>query len=482
MLNRLLKSMLVLITVTSPLAAQLEIHNNRWFRDRESGRTLWLYGHGVTNLISQTGLDIAEHNSHYASYGANTQRLHLTQGALGEGAPWKLLPDGRYDLSAWNERWWERLHLYMADCKARGIYPFLQIWDEPVIERGETRWRVNPWRPSNNVNSLAGLADDPAGHGMPGFYDVNDEKLMELQKAFVRRVLDATAQYGICIYSFCNEYDYGAKAPVAWQNYWVEFFRGYERSHPDLPAPLLYTNTAVRRYMDDGCRWFPVIDWYYLGRDFRMKSFGRYGEDLSGTGARTLRSMVERAGELYPDKPLINSRPASSPDRGTKDFTNEEETRRIAWTFFTSAVHLSGYRHLNPAGPDDKTPWLRTHPECVECTDGLAMERSLESVHTFIRLAEPGLAELTPAFDSAAGTPVFRLRSDREQVIYLPEGGAAEVNVSSCCDEVYRYDPQSPRDGLKRQERSFGSGGWLEAGNRETVFYVRRKTAPGSGL
>jgi hypothetical protein len=464
----------------SSLEAQLEIANRYWLRDSATGHVLWLGGHGVTNLIGQLGIDIEEHNNHYNSFGANTLRLHLTQGALGRGAPWKLLPDGRYDLAAWNELWWDRLRLFMDDCKQRGIYPFVQIWDEPVIERGERRWKANPWRPSNNVNGLKRLSDNPDGHAMPGFYDVTDSKLMALQDEFVRRVLDATASYGICIYSICNEYDFGAKAPLAWQQHWIEFFGNYEKKHSSLPTPLLLTNTAVERYMDEGYGAFPVIDWYYLGRDFRMKHFGRAGEDVAGTSGSVLHSMAERARKLYPGKPLINSRPSSSPDRGVKDFTNEAETRRVLWSMFTSAVHVAGFRHLNPTGPDDKQPWLNVHPDCSQCSDGLATERALNSVHAFLRLVQPNLASFVPEFDSAAGIPVFRLKSDNEQILYLPEGGAAAVSLSPCCDEAWRYDPGNPDGGLTLVERGELAGEWLQAGSTETVFYLRRKDRPGS--
>ncbi len=471
---------IILLLAAAPLAAQLEIANQYWLRDAASGHALWLGGHGVTNLISQHGIDISEHNGHYQSFGANTLRLHLTQGAVGLGAPWKLLPDGRYDLAAWNELWWNRLRIYMDDCKQRGIFPFVQIWDEPVIEPGERRWKANPWRPSNNVNGLERLNDNPDGHAMPAFYDVTDSALLALQDSFVQRVLDVSAPYGICIYSICNEYDYGAKAPLAWQQHWIDFFGNYQQEHPSLPAPLLLTNTAVQRYMDEGNSAFPLIDWYYLGRDFRMKHFGRAGQDMAGTSAAALHNMVERTRKLYPGKPLLNSRPSSSPDRGVKDYTNETETRRILWSMFASAVHVAGFRHLNPSGPGDKTPWLNVHPDCGQCSDGLATERALHSVHAFLRLARPDLASLEPAFDSAAGVPIFRLRSNTEQIIYLPEGGAAAVSLSPCCDEAWRYDPLNPEGGLTFVERGELAGDWLEAGAGETVFYVRRKARPGS--
>ena len=462
----------------SYLAAQLETAGPYWLRDTANGRTIWLAGHGITNLISQNGINIAVHNSHYASCGANSLRLHLTQGARGEGAPWKLLDDGRYDLAAWNEQWWDRLRIFMDDCKQRGIYPFVQIWDEPVIERGATRWRVHPWRPSNNINGLGNLPDDPDGHGMPAFYDVSYTKMMDLQDAFVQRVLEVTAPYGICIYSICNEYDFGGKAPLAWQQHWIEFIEKFEKAHPELPAPLLYTNTAVKRYMKEGFASFPVIDWYYLGRGFRMKNFGRAGEDQAGTSAAVLHTMVERARKLYPGKVLINSRPSSSPDRGVKDYTNEDETRRILWCMFTSGVHVAGFRHLNPSGPQDSTPWLRTHPDCVECSDGLATERALRSVHAFLSLSKVDLSSLEPSFDSASGVPVFSLKGPDEKIIYLPEGGGVETDATPCCDEVWSYDPRSPDKGLTLVERGTVATGWLDAGETECVFYIRGKTPP----
>jgi len=324
---RFILTVSLLLAVSGPsvrLDAQLAVKNRYWFENLSGSETLWLFGHGITNLISQVQVDVAAHNLHYAGYGGNCFRLHLTQGALGPGAPWKQLPDGRYDLEAWNDIFWERLRTFMEDCLRRGIYPFIQIWDEPVIEAGATRWRVHPFRPSNNVNDLSGLSDNPEGHGMEGFYNIRNERLMAIQRRFVGRVLDATAHYGICIYSICNEYDFRRKAPLDWQQYWIDFFRDYQRRHPRLSTPLLYTNTAVKKYMDAGFDLFPVVDWYYL-EGFRLKSFGRDGQDLKGTGADTLATLVSRARQLYPGKILINSRPTSSPDRGRKDFPTKRK-------------------------------------------------------------------------------------------------------------------------------------------------------------
>ena len=367
----------------------------------------------------------------------------------------------------------------MDDCLRRGIYPFIQIWDEPVIEAGPTRWRLHPFRPSNNINNLSGLSDDSQGHGMEGFYNIRNERLMAIQRRFVARVLDATAHYGICIYSICNEYDYRKQAPLDWQQYWIEFFRDYERRHPRLGAPLLYTNTGVKKYMDAGFDFFPVVDWYYL-EGFRLKHFSRHGQDRKGTSADTLAALVNRARNLYPGKILINSRPTSSPDRGRKDFSNEEESRRLAWCFFMSAVHLAGFRHLNPADEKDTKPWFHADPDCITCTDGLASERVIQSVRTFLRLATPKLGNMTPEAELTGKFPVLKLVSSNEMIVYLPEGGWAKVEDLDRFKVIMRYDPLHPERGLvpleRRPEDSILHA--LSPEKPETVFFLQAAEPP----
>ena len=365
----------------------------------------------------------------------------------------------------------------MEDCLRRGIYPFIQIWDEPVIEAGATRWRVHPFRPSNNVNNLSGLSDNPEGHGMEGFYNIRNERLMAIQRRFVGRVLDATAHYGICIYSICNEYDFRRKAPLDWQQYWIDFFRDYQRCHPRLSAPLLYTNTAVKKYMDAGFGLFPVVDWYYL-EGFRLKSFGRDGQDLKGTGADTLAALVSRVRQLYSGKILINSRPTSSPDRGRKDFSNEEESRRLVWCFFMSAVHLAGFRHLNPTDKNDTEPWNHPDPDCITCTDGLASERVIQSVRTFLRLAAPKLGDMVPEADLTGEVPVFKLVSSHQIIVYFPEGGRTKVENLDRFKVIMRYDPLHPERGLMPVEHGKPGDFILRAPRPETVFFLQVSRGP----
>lgn len=466
--------LLVFLLIAGSLNAQLAIHNHYWFKDVATGEGVYLFGHGITNLISQVRIDISEHNKHYASFGANTLRLHLTQGALGGGAPWKQLPDGRYDLEQWNEIYWRRLKLFMDDCLGRRIYPFIQIWDEPVIEQGSQRWAAHPFRPSNNVNSLQGLNDDPQGHGIEGFYDLRNKKLIELQRCFVKRVLDFTAHYGICIYSICNEYDFSDNAPLDWQDHWINFFRSYEQEHPRLPAPILFTNTAVEKYMVSGAQRFPVLDWYYLGRDFRLKNFSQDGKDLVGTDPGVLAALVHKTRSFFPHKILINSRPTSSPDRGRKDFSNEQETRLIAWCLFMSGSHLAGFRHLNTESMSDTRPWLRADPDCIECSDGLATERVLKSVHEFIRLAGPNLLELVPESMLGSEFPVLMLTGSEEKIVYLPRGGTVKIDDPEKYAVIVRYDPLHPDKGLVPAEGKGKGNNSLLTPGPEIVYFLRK--------
>ena len=220
---------------------------------------------------------------------------------------------------------------------------------------------------------------------------------------------------------------------------------------------------------------FRELDWYYLGRDYRLKSFSQDGKDLVGTEPGVLAALVQKARSLFPDKILINSRPTSSPDRGRKDFSDEQETRLIAWCFFMSGSHLAGFRHLNTENMGDTRPWLRTDPECIVCSDGLAVERVLKSVHELLRLADPNLLDLVPESILDSEFPVLMLTGSEEKIVYLPTGGTVKIDNLEEYAVIMRYAPLHPDRGLvPAADKDEKRKGYLLAPGPETVYFLRK--------
>ncbi len=123
----------------------------------------------------------------------------------GELAPWERTGPGKandggpkYDLNRFDERYWRRAVQYVQDATQRGIYPLIQIWCEPLVERGEGRWIVHPFDPDNNINHIPKLPTGSADAGRDGiFYNTANRRLLRFQEAFVRKALDELGRFPV---------------------------------------------------------------------------------------------------------------------------------------------------------------------------------------------------------------------------------------------------------------------------------------------
>ena len=420
----------------NPRRLQVHSENPRWFQ--QGGRALALFGSGLWTIIPDATVDIAEHNAWYARCGANANRATLfafcTSVPEGRGlAPWPRTGPGsandglpRFDLTRWDERFWERLHAYLSDGGHRGIVVLLQIWDEPFLEHGAERWRLHPFNPANHVHPIAGLpaTRDHRENFAVGvedqFYDPDNAELMRFQDALVKRLLDETAlRYGHIIYEVGNEICLDSRHPHErrWQQHWIDVFREYERAHG--VKLLLSTNTREELFAA-GAAGLDVVNHHgFSGLNLPP----RPGAGLSAQ----VQAAVARHFSQYA-RPVINSRPCSDPDRSRYgDVVTEDVGRKLFWSYFCSGGHVVGFRTTVES-------WK----------GGLAAERIIQGVQTLAasvrldrfgphpRLVDRGLCLADPG---------------RRYIIYLPEGGGVTVSLpsESVAYRAFWYNPRTCR-------------------------------------
>jgi len=181
--------------------------NPRWLLHGD--KHVALSGNGLWVLIPDTDVDPIKHNEHAARWGATSNRTSLFSGCDrvngGELAPWERTGPGKandggpkYDLNRFDERYWRRAVQYVQDATQRGIYPLIQIWCEPLAERGEGRWIVHPFDPDNNINHIPKLPTGSADAGRDGiFYNTANRRLLRFQEAFVRKALDELGRFPV---------------------------------------------------------------------------------------------------------------------------------------------------------------------------------------------------------------------------------------------------------------------------------------------
>lgn len=406
--------------------------NRRYFVD--DGKPVVLFGSGLWTIIPDRSVDIAEHNSWYAGYGANANRATLfafcTAVPEGKGlCPWLRTGPGRandgkpkFDLTRPNDAFWKRASAYFADCRKRGIYVLLQMFDEPFVEGGEERWRLNPFNPDNNINpALRGLPRG-GGSGEEAFYDPDNKPLMKVQDALVRRLLDETAgRYGNIIYEIGNEINMDSVTRKArqWQQHWIEFFREYEREHPGIG--LLLSNDTRGELLDAGGDGFDVINHH-----------GAVGVNVKGTPAGELaariREAVTRDFASY-RRPIINSRPCSDPDRKNyPDVVSETKGRVLYWSYFLSGGHIVGFRTTAES-------WK----------GGKKAERIIQNLRGFV--GRTHFETMSPRPDLIKGNALCLAEAGKEYVVYLPLGGTVTVDLGDVPRGVklgvWRYDPRT---------------------------------------
>ena len=428
---------LVVFGLAFPAAARLRVgENQRHFVDGD--QPVMLFGSGIWTIIPDPTIDIEEHNTWYGEWSSNANRATLfafsTSVPDGQGlAPWKRTGPGeandglpKFDLTVWDEAFWDRLHAYLESCKRHEIYVWLQIFDEPYTEPGMQRWYLNPFNDENNINALPGMpggdGDGPwglYGVGEEAFYDPDNEPLMDIQNTLLQRLLDETAtRYGHIIYEIGNEINADSVAPKAleWQRHWIRLFREYEQAHD---IDLILSNNTRRSLAEADADGFDVLN---------HNAFGEI--PVRGVAPLELaRNIARRVGDDFTRfrQPIVNSRPASDPDRvDYPDVVSPDEGRCLYWSYFMSGGHIVGFRTTEES-------WK----------SGVNAETIIRNLHRFID--ETPFDQMEPDQDRVEGDALCFAQLGQAYALYFPVGGKATLQLSDEENELTLrwYNPRS---------------------------------------
>ena len=338
--------------------------------------------------------------------------------------------DGRakFDLTQFNERFFQRLRSRVAAAGDRGIYVAVMLFQGFSIEQKGTRGvdpkKGNPWdgHPFNARNNINGIDGDRNGNGEgEETHTLASPAVTRIQEAYVRKVVDTVNGLDNVLYEIANE-SHGRSA--AWQRHMIDFIHACERAKP---------------------RQHPV------GMTFP------WGGKASGTNADLFASPAEwvspNAKGGYKDDP--------PPADGRKVVLSDTDH---LWGIGGNAVWVwkSLLRGHNPIFMD---PYL-------DARTGGKLDRKYDP----IRRAMGHSLALARRIGLAATTPQPRLASTRyclaapgaEYLVYLPKGGTVTLDLSGA-KGTFQAEWVEPDTGKARP------GSSREGGSR------RRFTAPFAG-
>jgi hypothetical protein len=138
----------------------------------------------------------------------------------------------KFDLTQFNQAYFDRLRSRVQAAGARGIYVSVMLFDGwSVAQKGGSAdnfpWKGHPFNAANNVNGIDG---DTNGDGQ-GFevQTLGNSAVTDLQDAYVRKVIDAVGDLDNVLYEIDNE---GDPSSTPWQYHMIDLIRSYEATKP----------------------------------------------------------------------------------------------------------------------------------------------------------------------------------------------------------------------------------------------------------
>jgi len=307
----------------------------------------------------------------------------------------------KFDLNQFDEAFFERLRRRCQDLQEAGIYVSIMLFEvygflggEGVGQPKQTLWDGNVFNKANNINGIH-VDYDGNANGIEFFY-TDDEKVLELQKAYVRKVIDTVNHLDNVFYEIANE----LYAPQ-WQYEMIELIKSYEKTRPKQHLVLMSAGGRARtggwKAMDSDLVVNSPADCFAVAGSWQSGRYRKKDPPANDSGEPGLVDMDHVS--------------AGSSDVG------------FVWSAFTRGYHFNLYDKPWES-PDAEGPeW-----ECVRLNVGKTVEHA----------SKLDLAKVSPRGDlSSTG---FCLAKPGEQYVVYQPGGGAFIVSGLRRDVSYQYE------------------------------------------
>lgn len=173
--------------------------------------------------------NLKEHLELLKSVGGNYVRSTMSWVDEGDVPPFKKVGD-QYDLEQWNDEFWKRFRNFITWTHEMDIIVQIEVW--ATFNYYREPWDNNPFNPKNNSNYTVeetGLPTVVKSHPTATennfFWSVPKERhqqtVLKYQQKFVDKVLSETLQYEHVLYCMDNE----TSVTPAWGEYWATYIQ-----------------------------------------------------------------------------------------------------------------------------------------------------------------------------------------------------------------------------------------------------------------
>ncbi len=421
----------------APAAGPLRVHptNPRYFTDG-SGRAVYLTGsHTWPNLKDlgpedpPTPFDYDGYLSALGKYNHNFIRLwtwELTKYVTKHGEeerlryahphPWPRTGPGkavdgkpRFDLSQFNQEYFDRLRSRVMAAGERGMYVSVMLFEGYGVQitPAPWRWDGHPMNSRNNVNGIDGLGIEVHTLQVP--------EVTRIQEAYVRKVIDTVGDLDNVLYEIANE---SGPYSTDWQYHIIRYIKEYEAGRP---------------------KQHPV------GMTFQYK--GGSNATLMASPADWISPNPGENDEYRLDPPPADGRKVILSD--TDHLWGIGGNVAWVWKSFTRGLNPL---FMDPWQPPRRAGWGEDEKELPD----------LEG----IRLALGHTREYAQRMDLAAAPPHPELASSRyclaspgsEYLVFQPDGGEFTVDLSAGEGKTFSVEWCHPKTGRTKSGKSVTGG------------------------
>jgi hypothetical protein len=236
------------VSQVGPATGPLRAHpsNPRYFTDG-NGQAIYLTGSHTWNNLQDISDDktpslpggFSGYLDWLQRYHHNFIRLWILEhawdernGAIINPHPWPRTGPGnaldgkpKFDLTKFDEAYFERLRQRAVAAQERGFYVAVMLFDDWSTENAGT-WKGHPFNVKNNINGTNGDLDND-GLGLE-FHTLQIPAITRLQEAYVKKVVETVNNLDSVLYEIANE----TGISRAWQYHMIELIKEYERGKP----------------------------------------------------------------------------------------------------------------------------------------------------------------------------------------------------------------------------------------------------------
>jgi hypothetical protein len=296
----------------------------------------------------------------------------------------------RFDLTKFNQGYFDRLRSRVIAAGERGIYVSIMLFEGIAFVEfeGEKSWDFHPFNIKNNINGING---DPNGddRGLESL-TLQVPAITDIQKAHVRKVIDTVNDLDNVLFEIANEAATSRPATVKWQYEMISYVREYEATRPKQHAVGM-----------------TAIGGTGVGNDVLFNSSADWiSPDTSGHDNTSI--------PYISDPPAADGRKVSILDSDHLFYSSliEDGAGVRAWVWKSFA------RGHNPILMED-----------MSNSAGWVAGRAAMG-HTRSYANKMNLAAMTPQ-EALASTKYCLANPGKEYLVYVPEGGEVTVDLSA---------------------------------------------------